>query len=386
MIDWSSRAAALADELATRGALTDAGWRDVFAAVPRHAFVPRFWQLDDENRVTTSVDGTVPADYATWADAIYRDQVLVTMHVDGTPTSSSSAPSAIALMLEALAPAAGDRVLEIGTGTGYNAALLCRRVGDQAVTSIDIDPDLVRLAGARLGALGYHPLLVAGDGFAGVPHPTPGRPASGPPYDRIVGTCATTGIPPAWVAQLAPGGRIVAPMTFGGALPVLTKTDPYTASGFLHPQAFGFMPLHDAGVAAPDGFVVPVPDVPADPTATVATELGEAALCDTNFALWLRLEMPASRVEWLRDSSGARVGVSIHTTNRLATVTFAGDGGGHVTQGGDRLFDELAGAWQRWQSIGAPARERFGMTATVNGRQHVWLDLPDGVIRWAVPR
>jgi SAM-dependent methyltransferase len=91
-------------------------------------------------------------------------------------TSSSTMPSLMARMLEALDVRDGHRVLEIGTGTGYNAALLCHRLGPRNVVSIDIDPTLVAAARSRLADLGYHPTLVAGDGTTGaVQHG---------PYDR----------------------------------------------------------------------------------------------------------------------------------------------------------------------------------------------------------
>ncbi len=379
MIDWESRAAALADRLVASGALTDPDWRDAFAAVPRHAFVPRYWAYDEDSRATKLVDRD--SDYATWADAIYRDNVLVTLHSgdpDRTPISSSSAPSAIALMLEALDARPGDRVLEIGTGTGYNAALLGHRVGDHAVTSIDIDAGLVDLAAARLESLGMRPTLVVGDGIGGAP--------GGAPYDRIIATCATTGIPPSWVAQLAPGGRIVAPMTFGGALPVLGIAEPGTASGHFHRIGFGFMPLHPPGVSAPDGLTLPVPDSPDDPGSSTTTTLDETELGNTSFVLWLSLDVPDIRLVWERDAGGdTRTGLTVHTATRRATVTFAADGGHRVRQGTDRLFDDVTRAWRRWQLHGRPVRERLGLTATMDGSQHVWLDSPAGAIRWPVP-
>jgi protein-L-isoaspartate O-methyltransferase len=75
----------------------------------------------------------------------------------------------MARMLELLDVTGADRVLEIGTSTGYNAALLCHRLTDARVTSIDIDLTLIAEARDRLASLGYQPCLVAGDGAAGVP-------------------------------------------------------------------------------------------------------------------------------------------------------------------------------------------------------------------------
>ncbi|MCZ9339668.1 methyltransferase domain-containing protein, partial [Streptomyces sp. TRM76130] len=102
--------------------------------------------------------------------------------------SSSSQPSLMALMLAELRVADGDRVLEIGAGTGYNAALLCHRLGDDGlVTTVDLDPEITDSARRHLDAAGYHPAVVTGDGARGVP----GRA----PYDRIIATCALPAVP-----------------------------------------------------------------------------------------------------------------------------------------------------------------------------------------------
>ncbi|WP_424188459.1 methyltransferase domain-containing protein [Actinokineospora sp. G85] len=93
-------------------------------------------------------------------------------------------------------------MLEIGTGTGYNAALLCHRLGADKVVSVDLNPDLVTTARNALAALGHTPVLVVGNGDDGVPDHGP--------YDRIIATAAVPAIPAAWIDQLAPGGKIIA--------------------------------------------------------------------------------------------------------------------------------------------------------------------------------
>jgi SAM-dependent methyltransferase len=81
------------------------------------------------------------------------------------PTSSASAPAVVAVMLDRLDVRDGMRVLEIGTGTGYNAALMAHRIGGEHVYSIDIDPTLVAAARQALHGVGLHPTLVAADGY-----------------------------------------------------------------------------------------------------------------------------------------------------------------------------------------------------------------------------
>lgn len=138
-----------------------------------------------------------------WLAAVYSDDTLITQldgedqawktalakgNVTGIPTSSSSQPALMATMLEALDVEDGQRVLEIGTGTGHNAALMCEALGSGHVASIDIDAALVESARERLASCGYTPALAVADGAD--------RFADGAPYDRIMATCSLPAVPP----------------------------------------------------------------------------------------------------------------------------------------------------------------------------------------------
>ncbi len=116
-----------------------------------------------------------------------------------SPASSSSMPSLMADMLAALDPQPGQRVLEIGAGTGYNAALLARLTGPTGqVVTVDIDDDLVLGARDHLRAAGCTSAqVIRADGGLGYP--------AAAPYDRIIITAGADDIPPAWREQLAPG-------------------------------------------------------------------------------------------------------------------------------------------------------------------------------------
>jgi SAM-dependent methyltransferase len=96
---------------------------------------------------------------------------------DGLASSSCSGPRAVFAFLESLMVKDHDRILEVGTGTGWTAALLSHRIGDQNVTTIEIDPVLAERAAANLKAAGYAPRLVVGDGAEGWPD---GAPFTGP--------------------------------------------------------------------------------------------------------------------------------------------------------------------------------------------------------------
>ncbi|MFJ5266171.1 methyltransferase domain-containing protein [Streptomyces sp. NPDC088387] len=218
----------------------DPVWREAFRAVPRHVFVPYYYVGvvgGHERRWGQSPD---PAAREQWLRGAYTDEPLATRLRDGELVSSSSQPSLMATMLAALGVEDGDRVLEIGTGTGYNAALLAHRLGDDTlVTSVDLEPEITDAARAHLAAAGHHPVVVTGDGARGVPERAP--------YDRIIATCALPSIPRAWPAQCRPGGRILTPLA--GGLILLTVTDAHHAEGkFLHTPAY-FVPLRGDGRA-----------------------------------------------------------------------------------------------------------------------------------------
>lgn len=182
-------------------ALRSPGWISAFKTVPRHVFVPRF--LIDR-KCTGSyelLDGEEATNRREWLERVYSDESLATQLDRDEWVSSSSQPSLMAMMLEALNIAGHERVLEVGTGTGYNAALLCAVLGDSQVVSIDIDSDLVAAARRHLKSLEYRPILASADGAAGYPEFAP--------YDRIIATCSMFQIPTTWITQATEGGMIL---------------------------------------------------------------------------------------------------------------------------------------------------------------------------------
>ena len=175
--------AALAGGLSASAAVAAA-----FVAVPRHEFLPGL--------------GAAQA---------YQDAaVVIKSDADGLPVSASTQPAMMAVMLDQLGLAAGQRVLEIGTGTGYNAALLAHLVGDQrSVVTVEVDREVAGRARAALAAAGYGGITVlCADGALGAPEQAP--------FDRIIVTAGAWDIPPAWLAQLAADGRIVLPLSVRG--------------------------------------------------------------------------------------------------------------------------------------------------------------------------
>ncbi len=218
---------ALVQGLKRRGLLPDSRVEAAFRAVPRHLFLPE-----------------VPL------DTVYVDDAIPTRKQDGIAISSSSQPTVMAIMLAQLGPQPGDRVLEIGAGTGFNAALMSHIVGPVGhVISLDIDEDIVADARAHLVAAGASEVdVVCRDGALGY--------AEASPYDRIILTVGAGDIAPAWIDQLRPGGRLVLPLALNGTIQKLV--------------AFERRDWHLVSVSITDGSFMPLRGLHAGPNAQFA--------------------------------------------------------------------------------------------------------------------
>ncbi len=168
----------------------------------------------------------------------YTDQAVTIKDNPGKPLplSCASVPSVVAMMLEQLGARAADDVLEIGAGTGYNAALLAELVHRGSVTTVDIDPDVALHARTRLNATGYeHVTVIERDGLLGAPENAP--------YDRIIATVGVWDIPATWWDQLNDGGRMVLPLRWRGQTRSVALTrngDQLVSDGM---ELCGFVPI-----------------------------------------------------------------------------------------------------------------------------------------------
>jgi methyltransferase of ATP-grasp peptide maturase system len=379
--DWRTRARKLAERLAEGGVLDDPAWRAAFEAVPRHVFVPRFYvqQPDGEWSETT-------ADSDGWLDAVYSDEPLVTALAEiasgaRVTVSSSSKPALMARMLAALDVRGGMKVLEIGTGTGYNAALLVHRLGGEHVFSVDIGADLVDAARERLAELGYAPTLATVHGAGGLPEHAP--------YDRIIGTLSVPSVPWAWAEQLRDGGLVLIDVkrgTHAGNLVILRRLRDRLEGRFLAKWA-GFMTIRDTDAA---------------PTTVtgVAVQPEDGARSSTR----LDPQSWTAPVAWLLATARLPRQLSFgylgFTEAGPEWATFTGDDGSwcavrmqpddqglrDVREGGPvALWTEFARTYDVWEALGRPGWDRLGLTVTSDGRHRVWLDNPDGAHAWELP-
>jgi protein-L-isoaspartate O-methyltransferase len=380
---------ALASELMKHGALSS-DWLPAFKAVPRDAFVPdRLWPgAAGGNRQGELIDRS--ADPKRWWEKVYSDIPLTTQWDDGahvgdgrgrTPTSSNSMPTMVFAMLEALGVERGNRVLEVGTGTGWNAALLAYRLGPDNVVTVEVDPAVARQARRRFAAIGLTPRSVVGDGARGY--------AEGAPFDRIIATCGISRMPYEWVEQARPGGVIVAPwgLPYGGQAVVrLTVGEGGVASGpFVRSSAF--MRLRDQRDRFPTTAAFPGAGEWPGEGEQRTTTLSPDDMGDWwhMFTLGVRVPDLFCRVEW-RQGGAYRLWLLEMSGRSWATADYE-DGCSEFTvveSGPRRLWAEAETVMEWWRDQGEPRFERYGLTVTRHG-QRVWLDHPGNAVPVCVP-
>lgn len=322
--------------------------------VPCHRLVERFWlstpgDPEEAVRFREFQSGGDDRDDEV-LDIVYSDEALITrLDSDGRPSSSTSQPSLVAVMLEVLDLGPGMRVLEIGAGTGYNAALIAEIINDPSlVTTVDIQCDVVADARRHLAAIGYGGIRVlCRDGSKGAPEHAP--------FDRVVATVGCPDISWHWVDQLAPDGLMLVPLQHGGP-----NSDPLvrlhsTGSSHLEGRVVtwaGFMPLQ--GELGGRFWPEPAYGTTGPPTSEyeLFPALAEAPLTMSSFrsgrtawwdfAYFLALEDRRtlfSNVLELVDSSGSRCLVDDH---------------GISVWGDHDLYDDLAAVYHRWERLGRP--------------------------------
>ncbi|MFF1717270.1 methyltransferase, FxLD system [Streptomyces sp. NPDC058268] len=220
--------------MSRHGVIRTPAVEEAMRAVARHHFVP---------------EASLEQAYAVY------DIVIIKADVRGRVLSSASAPHVVAAQLEQAQVRRGDTVLEVGAGTGYNAALLAYLVGtDGLVVAIEYDPEVAERARRQLAAAGVtNVMVVCADGADGFPDRAP--------YDRVVVTAGAWDVSRAWREQLAEGGRLVVPLRLRWPMSVafdhvdrILRSTSVETCGFLPMEGSVGHPAHRAELA--DGAVV----------------------------------------------------------------------------------------------------------------------------------
>ncbi|MGP4104001.1 hypothetical protein [Nonomuraea sp. KM90] len=362
-------------------------WITSLAEVPRHAFVPaRAWVAEDMGQTGRAIDRDL--DPEAWLRAAYLDLPLITQRGGAdvaadavAPTSLLSRPSTVFRQLCLLDPLPGQRLLEVGTGTGYTAALLGWHLGDAQVTSIEIDPDLAAVARQNIRSIGRAPTIVTDD--AG-----PAR-APGEVFAGMHVTCGVRTFPSSWLAQTLPGGVIVAPWMSAhgqrGEMVRLTVEPDGSALGRFH-RCTTSVPMRGAVPTARPA--EPVGDRERDGRASHPALLPSTpyeALAH-GYGIWLTGQAPhvvVAGAGW-EQRDGARLWVMrLRSTRDDSAATIVADpchahpGERDVLaiQSGEPLWDRLEAAYSSWLQAGRPGRDRLGLRISP-GRQTIWLDTP----------
>jgi protein-L-isoaspartate(D-aspartate) O-methyltransferase len=368
--------------------------REAFLQVPRHAFLQRYY----EGRVVrTAPPLSDKAEWHTWLASMYRDQALTT-EIDerGLPTSSSSQPSVMAALLEELSTQPGHTILEIGTGTGYNAALLATLVGDpHLITTVDINPALVDAAHRSIEHIvGPGVSIHTWNGIDGyAPHA---------PYDRIIATGSYLPIPQAWIAQLKPEGKLVMDLRghLSGGLLTLTKHTDGTATGaFLSKwQHIGFMQLR-----SPQNAFASPPSIQGYQQFPLVEKIHladneqtyEYALHfslyehfhgkDDEVNVWLQWCFPGLSIKWKRIGLNTVTVLTDHLTSTVATLEQKGQDIEVSVWGTRPLWSEIVNAYQGWLRTEKPGLEQYTLLVDQQGRQTISIKQREIHSRFTLP-
>jgi protein-L-isoaspartate O-methyltransferase len=347
-MNWQPYASRLADAVTDQ----EPDWRQAFAETPRHLLIPHWFANvgypagDSGWRLRHG-----PPDEGAWLRAAYSDQTLVTrvgpLHADhagpddepaGNLTSSSTYPSLVMRMFRHLGVEDDSAVLDVGTGSGYSCALLTRRLGEGQVTSIDVDPYLVKAAAGRLDAMGMHPEVINCDAR----DPLPGS------YDRLVSMVSVRPFPASWLAALKPGGRLVAVIAGTSVIVVARKTADGYARGRLARDVAMFMSTRSGADYPPR--LSELLDATRDSEGDVVSQ-SAYPVANGSWVVQSMLELIAPGIQhhYQQDGDGRRTVRLVHDDGSWARATAMFTDSPVVHQGGPRrlwdLFEEVRHHW-----------------------------------------
>ncbi|MFD9796248.1 ATP-grasp peptide maturase system methyltransferase [Streptomyces sp. NPDC059070] len=382
MTDPASDRRRMAAVLVNEGVLKSPWLRAAVEAVPRERFLHPGVFLDEGRtwRPATAAD-TNPDE---WLKIAYGVDTLTTQldghlsadqadePVVGVPTSSSTDPATVVGMIEALDLTVGHRVLEIGTGTGYSTALMCHYLGEDNVTTVEVDTQVATRADVALEAAGFSTWTVTGDGLLGHPYRAP--------YDRVIATCAVRRIPYAWIRQTRPGGVVlgtVGSWPWGTGLAKLVVDNDGTAEGSIVGRS-SFMQARAQAVAPVAG------DLSAR---TAYTESERTALLSPLVleewmpAFLAQLAAPGAQFVRATDGDGSPM-LYLFDPGKESFAELLVDGESWtVRQGGPvALWDDVERSLVAWQDGGAPGIDSVRLRVTPASHRY-WIDQVPS-LRW----
>ncbi|MGW0672593.1 protein-L-isoaspartate O-methyltransferase family protein [Streptomyces sp. NPDC002746] len=386
--DAATARAAMVARLEESGDLSDGLVRDALLALPREVLMPQAYVR------RTGPDQLPCWDLLDWHRIEKRGELLRLLHSgdsvsvqhEGEPilgrasgprrggamTAMSSTMGLTAGLLDLLDLRPGQRVLDVGTGAAVTAAVMCFVCGDAGVVTLDVDAHVGEAARARLAELGYRPTVVAGEGAAGCP--------DGAPFDRIFVSFAVPAVPPALVAQLAPGGRVLMTVSTSSpswpGLAVITKTATGGVIAELRAVEFG----HRGGVGfdrlfLSSGFREQIATGTGDWTQHSRLRLP----ADTDRGFWMALDL--DRPGLVRNFGAADLTVGAPGCGSWVRVRDVGRGCWQVAGCGPRdIWAELHDVAGRWHAAGSPHTYRLDIAPGAQQR----VSSPDGSLSWSL--
>lgn len=361
--DTSRARSLMAARLGARTGI-DSTWQSAFAAVPREAFLPeRVWY----NRNHRAVEVKRSDDPDTWWSLVHDEERSIIIQLDdgrdggpGNYSSSSTMPLVMARML-AMLPDSG-RVLEIGTGSGYNAAILAHRYGAENVVSVEVDPTIAGQATEATEHAGYPVRVVCADAVTGY-----GVPEG--PFDAIIATCGFRSLPEYWL-DLCPSGRIVVPWSTRWADVPCLRLDTHNGSAtgrFVRGFVFMDARAHRSPADRPSDTSRGDERLSQLAPTHVSWEAAYAAFSVGLLAPGIdyhRAAGDAGRTCTVWDSDGSWAVIDEAPT----------EDGWRVRESGPRkLWQIIEHVHKRWLEWDEPSPDRFGVSVT-NAGAFVWLD------------
>jgi protein-L-isoaspartate(D-aspartate) O-methyltransferase len=370
-------------QLKEKGAIKTRQVEDAFLRVERHKLVEWFYPPDESGghahaggpRTRRDFDPQNPD--LELLKIIYSDTPLLTRI---NPRSSTSQPSLVASMLELLELEKRMNVLEVGAGTGYNAALMQEMVGNTGhITTIDIQHDIVEQATRLLKASGYGRVqVIVGDGAEGFPENAP--------YDRIIATVGCPDISPRWTEQLGSGAFMLIPLQHGAEgfnpLTRIWKEGERLLGRFLHLSGFmsiqgklgiqqkpSFEDLATICSRKPKG-VYPLPDV-----------FKEIAECWENKGMTQFISFLAFMDIVGHNKKAFSFDPPSFWDEEKGAATVGRDG--VALYGDESLLDDLKNLGELWEGLGRPGFTNWCLEFLP--RDRAW-EIPEGERSWVIER